>query len=87
MLILAVAGLLALVGAGSLRAERAAPPAAALPPLAALPVALAAAQTQSALPAPAHPPTDAACRACHDDSRGAVVFAPGPQLAPALVTI
>lgn len=75
LLILALAGLLALADAGRLRAE--APAAPAVAP-AALPL-LALPQPQTG-PA-AHPPTtDAGCRSCHGDTESTVVFPSGEEL-------
>ncbi len=75
-LILAVAALLILAGAGSLRAESAAPVAA--PPVAAVvpPLAPVAAQSDPL----SHPPTDHECRSCHGDNDEAVVFPSGEAL-------
>lgn len=75
-------GLLLIVAAGLARARSAraeaslapAPAPAALP----LPLALAA-EAQPATPT-AHPPTDAACRACHGDSQAEIVFPSGEVL-------
>ncbi len=84
LLTLVVAGLLALAGAGSLRAESAAAPPAVVPLAAVVSsvglspvVALPAPQTQLPI---AHPPTDAACRSCHNGSTAVIVFPSGEEL-------
>ncbi len=81
LLVLALAGLLALADAGRLRAEAPAAPAALAVPGAVAPAAL----SPRVLPLPqaqptAHPPTDAGCRSCHGDTEATVVFPSGETL-------